>query len=201
MLKNQEIHFVLILFMTHTHIRTHTHTRIFICELHIIFYDFLQRESPWIFFTDHDEKCFFFYYKREVQTNSAIITISPTILALAQKTETLLTNEYEFSAEMSKNKNSINPYNREPGRIIGVTSPELDYRYSLVNAMSAVKSSYLRSDCTNAKIATNEPQRSDTEGKSVGDEWAKYETFKKIKNKVEEAIKVSSFASSHCTNQ
>ena len=92
--------------------------------------------------------------------------------------------EWHCSAdsEISKNENSINPYNREScNRIGSFKSGRQDYHYGLVNSAAAysVKSSYFDFAADNFNSRDS----------SLG-EWMKHETFKRIKSKVEEAVKV-----------
>jgi hypothetical protein len=134
--------------------------------------------------------------QREAQNSPAVITISSTILKLADEGEAI-TND-RSPAEISKIENSINPYNQtqsaqENAKFRQTSEP--DYRYSLVNATSSVKSSYFKCTAeTSSDELVNVPRISlSGEDEFICNEWFKNETFKKIKKKVDEAVKVYAY--------
>ncbi|XP_058792181.1 tubulin glycylase 3A-like [Phymastichus coffea] len=112
----------------------------------------------------------------EQNSSGAVIAISPTILKLADASETLV--------EISKNEN---PYNRARSSSKPANQQLSDYRYSLLNAMSSVKSSYFKCDALSGSDERASNEQSSLSSRE--DELARHDTFKKVKAKVEEAIK------------
>ncbi|XP_011501199.1 PREDICTED: tubulin glycylase 3A-like [Ceratosolen solmsi marchali] len=121
---------------------------------------------------------------------------SATILKLADDGETVI-NEHS-PADINKIENTNNPLNRThyPQECSNLKETnESDYPYNLDNIMTPTKSGYSKCDTdTPCDESVNVPSISLPCEDEFNCMWSKNESFKKIKRKVEEAVKIISYS-------